>query len=450
MKPLLDHQRDALAFVRRRRGRGCIYMQPGLGKSRVGIVATLDARRTLVLAPPTPAALVWPEQRGLWAPDRSFRLVIGTPEERERILYDERPQLAVLSYGLLHWLYDVIARRKRFPYDALIMDECNAVKNSSSVAFRALSAIEEIFDYVLPMTGTPAENSLADTWGPCYFVDGGEALGKKIGVFRERYCKTVLRENYVRYEVSRPQELKLAAAPLCFVRRATDCLTMPPLIFSDVYFELSKQERRFFDSVDKRSVVPLDDPFVCKNTGVAYDKMRQISSGFVYDEQRNPHPLGTSKFDALEECIDESFGQPLFVGYWFNASGRAINAMTRVLRKKEYPIINRDTSTVDKARYLKLWGQGQIPVLLAQIGTIAKGPNMQSPHAGVLFYDLPWSHGQHDQFIRRVWRYGQNTQVVVRRLLGRNTKDAYVARILKRKQIDEDDFMTTILNEELI
>lgn len=425
-------------------------MEPGLGKSRVALEVARTARRTLIMAPPMPAELVWPEQRALWAPDLSFRLVRGTPKEREAILWGERPEVAVLNYTLLHWFYDVVARRRRLPYDVLVLDECNAVKTADSIAFRVLSAIEEIFDAVIPMTGTPAENSLADAWGPCFFVDGGEALGKRIGVFRERYCRPVMRENYVRWEVSRPVDLKLAAAPLCFVRRADDCLDMPPLVFNDVHFDLSRQERRFFDSIDRRGVVPLDDPFVCKNTGVAYDKMRQVSSGFVYDEDRETHNLGTSKFDALQECLDEACGQPVFVGYWFSASARLINGAARLIRNTEYPVINGKTSTHDKARYLRLWGQGRLPVLLGQIGSIAKGANMQSPHASVLFYDLPWSHGMHWQFIRRVWRYGQHTRVVVRRLLGRATKDGYVASVLRRKQVDEADFMQTILNEEII
>lgn len=450
MKPQLIHQRDALRFLDRRGGRGCLFMEPGLGKSRIALEVARTARRTLILAPPTPAELVWGEQRDLWACDMTFRLIRGTPKEREAILWDERPQLAVLNYTMLHWFYDVVARRRRLPYDVLVLDECNAVKTASSIAFRTLAAIEQVFDAVIPMTGTPAENSLADTWGPCYFVDGGEALGKKVGVFRERFCRPVVRENYVRWEVSRPRQLKLAAAPLCFVRRADDCLDMPPLVFNDVHFDLGKQERRFFDSINRRGVVPLDDPFVCKNTGVAYDKMRQVSSGFVYDERRETHSLGTAKYEALQECLEEACGQPVFVGYWFSASERLINGATHFLHDKQYPVISRETSMRDKARYLRLWGQGRLPVLLGQIGSIAKGANMQSPHASVLFYDLPWSHGMHWQFIRRVWRYGQDTRVVVRRLLGRDTKDAYVARVLKRKQVDEADFMQAILDEECI
>jgi SNF2 family DNA or RNA helicase len=424
-------------------------MEPGLGKSRVALDAGSGVRM-LVVAPPNPVELVWPEQAALWAPDRSFRLVRGTPKEREAILWNERPDIAVLNHTMLYWFYDVIARRQRLPYELLVLDESTFAKNPDSVAFRVLSALEEAFDGVIPMTGTPAENALIDLWGQLYFVDRGETLGPKVGVFREWYCRPERTENYVRWKVNRPEALRRDAAPLCFVRRADDCLDMPPLVFNDVRFRLGSKERRFFESVRKKKVVPLDDPIICANTGVAIDKMRQISSGFVYDEERNTHTLGMAKFDAFYECFEEAHGEPMFVGYWFSAAMRSIVSGMKFLYDVDIPVINGDTRPRDKKDLLARWTRGELPILLGQIQTISMGPNMQSPHASILFYDLPWSHGQHWQFIRRVWRYGQATRVVVRRLIGIDTKDSYVASVLRRKQVDEDEFMQTVLNEEII
>lgn len=419
-------------------------MEPGLGKSRVALEAARKAHRTIIIAPPNPAELVWPEQRELWAPDMSFRLVRGTPAERERILFDERPEIAVLNTTMVGWFYDVIARRRQLPYDLCVIDEATAVKNSDSIAFRALSRLQEHFDAIIPMTGTPAENSLHDIWAQLFLVDQGQALGAKIGVFRERYCRPVLRENYVRWEVHHPQLIWQHAAPLCFVRRANDCLDMPPLIFNDVYFDLTPKERAVFEKIDKKHIVDISTPFVVANTGVAYDKMRQVSSGFVYDEARNTHQIGYSKAEALRECLEEAYGNPVFIGFWFQGSKQTIFKTLGY----ELPTIDRYTSKKQKVELLARWNAGELPVLLGQIQSISMGPNMQSSNASVIFYDLPWSHGQHWQFIRRVWRFGQKTRVVVRRLIGKETKDSYVARILLKKQRNESDFLEQILRTE--
>jgi len=136
----------------------------------------------------------------------------------------------------------------------------------------------------------------------------------------------------------------------------------------------------------------------------------------------------------------------MLIGFWYQGSKEAI----RRALGRNVPAIDRHTSRAEKAMLFDMWRDGELPILLGQIKTVALGMNMQSPDASILFYDMPWSHGQHWQFIRRVWRQGQATRVVVRRLIARQTIDNYVAWTLKRKQQAESDLMTTILEEELI
>jgi SNF2 family DNA or RNA helicase len=447
VKPMLHHQADGLAFLRRRNWRGALFMEPGLGKTRLGIEVARQARRTLVMAPLNPAEYVWPQQCREWGRGMSMKLVRGSPKERARILFDEKPDIAVLNYELAHWLYDEVRARRRLPYDVCLLDESTYVKTADSVTFNVMKALRPAFDAMIPMTGTPAENSLTDVWGQLYMVDGGDALGKRVGVFRERYCRAVVRENYATWVVSRAAELRQDAAPLCFVRRADDCLDMPPLVFRDVEFALSPTERKYYERVKKDHVVTIgDEAFTLDNAGVALDKLRQITSGFVYDEERVPHRIGDSKARALVECVEEAQGRPMLIGFWYQGSKVAI----RRALGHDVPAIDRFTPRREKAMLFDMWRDGELPLLLGQIKTVALGMNMQSPEGSVLFYDMPWSHGQHWQFIRRVWRQGQTTRVVARRLIARQTVDNYVAYVLRKKQREEESLMSTILDEELI
>lgn len=447
MLPPLQHQDDADAWLRRRADTGALFMEPGTGKSRIILRVAKRARRTLIVAPPNPAEYVWPDQHRQWAPDLDFALLRGSPKEREALLFDRKPNIAVLNSTMLHWFYDCVARRRKLPYDLLAIDESTLAKNPSSVAFGVLKALRPAFDACIPMTGTPAENSLHDVWGQLYQVDQGRALGKRIGVFRERYCSPVVRENYVSWKVTRAEELRAAAAPLCFVRRTVDCIDMPKLIFRDVHFDLAPQERRFYERVKETHVVDAgEEPFALENAGVVLDKLRQCTSGFVYDEERTPHTVGNSKALALLDCVEEAMGRPMLIGFWYQGSKHRI----REVLGRNVPAIDRFTSKREKGILLDMWKDGELPLLLGQVQTVALGLNMQSPEASVLFYDLPWSHGLHWQFIRRVWRQGQLSHVMVRRLIARATADSYVAYVLRRKQQAEDELLTTILDEELI
>lgn len=455
MRPLLQHQVDAERFLERRGGSGAIFMEPGLGKTRVAIRRALRAPM-IVFAPINPTIFGWPEQLREWAGDLSWAVVRGDPRERERVLFDQVPDVAVINYELTHWFYDVVARRRRMPYPILCLDESSAVKNADSIAHRALWNVAHAFDEVIPMNGTPAENSLHDTWGQLRFVGAGsrEGLGERVGVFRERYFKAVPRENYVAWKLVRGEELRQAAAPYCFVRRADDCLDMPDLVHVDVRFDLSGQQRKYYDRMKRTHTIPLDEPVLLPNAGVELDKLRQVCSGFVYSEDRRGlrvvTSVGRGKIDACIECLEESRGRPVLVGFWYQGSKALIQDRCRKNLGIRVPAIDRFTPIEERRRLFRMWSNGELPVLAGQIASVAKGMNMQSPQASILMYDLPWSHGLYWQFVRRVWRQGQRTRVVVRRLIARGTAETYVAWVLKQKQAAEEELMRVILEEELI
>lgn len=454
MRPLLQHQVDAEAFLRRRRGRGALFMEPGLGKTRVAIRRAREAPM-IVFAPLNPVEFAWPDQCRQWAGDLSWKVVRGDPKDRERVLFDETPDIAIINYDLCHWFYDVVASRRKMPYDILCLDESSAVKTADSVAHRAMIGIEHAFEEVIPMNGTPAENSLTDIWGQLRFVGAGEVLGERVGVFRERYCRPVMRENYVKWEINRDraQALRDDASPYCFVRRADDCLDMPDLIHRDVRFDLSPKERHYYDRMKATHVIPAEEPVLLPNAGVELDKLRQVCSGFVYipndDGTRTTIGVGRTKAKLLREVVEECQGKPTLIGFWYQGSKEIIRTHLRTMGL-EAPAIDRFTDTERKRTLFRQWSEGRLPVLLGQIQSVAKGMNMQSPDASITMYDLPWSHGLYWQFIRRVWRQGQSTKVIVRRLIARGTAESYVAHVLKKKQREEELLMDTILNEELI
>lgn len=452
MRPLLQHQIDGERFLDRRNGRGALFMEPGLGKTRVAIRRALRGRM-VAFSTLDSCLIAWPEQCREWAGDLSWRVVRGSPKEREQILFDEKPDIAIINYELSHWFYDLIAERRKMPYDILCLDESSAVKNGESIAHRALIHLEHAFDEVVPMNGTPAGNSLHDVWGQLRFVGGGETLGEKVGVFRERYCRPVVRENYVRWAVARPEELRRDAAPYCFVRRANDCLDMPDLSHVDVRFDLNDRERHYYDRMKRHHVIPSPDPVLLENAGVELDKLRQVCSGFVYIEdkigRKVTHGVGRSKAKVLQSCVEECQGRPILIGFWYQGS----KSMARTHIESmgiDAPVYDRFTPLPLKRRLMDQWRRGELPVLLGQIRTVAKSHNMQSPDASVLFYDMPWSHEYYWQFIRRVWRQGQRTRVVVRRLIARNTCENYVAWVLKQKQAEEEALQNIILEEEVI
>ena len=75
----------------------------------------------------------------------------------------------------------------QLPFDMLVIDESSSFKNPMAKRFRALRKCRGCFRRTVILTGTPAPNTLIDLWSQIYLLDGGAALGKTLGGYRDRY-----------------------------------------------------------------------------------------------------------------------------------------------------------------------------------------------------------------------------------------------------------------------
>lgn len=433
-----------MRFLERRRGRGALFMEPGTGKTRIGIELAHEAR-TLVVAPLNPVEFVWPDETEKWAPYLSCVPIRGTPKEREEKLLSPSTDIAAINYELLPWLYDVARRRRGLPYDILYLDESTKLKNHGSTAFAVLKAIEGVFDAVVPATGTPAPRSLADLWAQLYLVDRGKALGRNISQFREWFCTPIPQNNYTDWLVTDAEGVIERATPLCFVRRAKDCVDMPPLAWQDRWFRLPPDAMRMYRRLVTKDVLAWeDDVIVMKNRGVGSNKSQQVASGFYYDQDMRPVGVHREKVKEFADLVEEMQDVPLLTCFLFTHE----RDMIREELGYDVPSIDSSSDRRTTADVLKRWRRGEIPVLLGQLTSIELGLNMQCEGAHVAFYTLPWSHQTFWQCIQRVWRQGQRSGVIVHMLKGRNTVDLRVTQVLKQKEATEAMLKQAVIDWE--
>ena len=434
-----------MAFLLRRRGRGALFLEPGTGKTRIGIDLAHEAR-TLVVAPLNPVEYVWPEETDKWAPYMSCVPIRGTPKERKEKLLSRSTDIAVINYELMPWLYEVARERRGLPYEILYLDESTKIKNHASVAFKVLKAIEGVFDAVVPVTGTPAPRSLADLWAQLYLVDRGKALGRNISQFREWFCTQIRKETYVDWIVSDVEGVIERATPLCFVRRAKDCVDMPPLQFQDRWFRLPPDAMRMYTRMRKTDMLMWEqDAILMKNRGVVSGKSQQITSGFYYDELGEPTEVHAEKVKEFADLVEEMHDVPLLTCFLFTHE----RDMIREQLGYDVPSIDSSSDRRVTADVLRRWRKGEIPVLLGQLTAIELGLNMQCPGAHVAFYTLPWSHQTFWQCIQRVWRQGQKTGVIVHMLKGKGTVDVRVAQVLEQREATENMLKQAVIDYEV-
>lgn len=102
----------------------------------------------------------WEAEFRRFAPSLRVTVVDGPPESRNQKLQNlQAGDIAVTSYPLLR---QDIAQYAEIPFEHLILDEAQTVKNHTTQIFRAVQQIQAPKRFAL--TGTPIENALDDLW----------------------------------------------------------------------------------------------------------------------------------------------------------------------------------------------------------------------------------------------------------------------------------------------
>ena len=150
-------------------------------------------------------------------------------------------------------------------------------------------------------------------------------------------------------------------------------------------------------------------------------KLQQMSSGFVYDNDRRTQLLSPHKLDALEDIFDENQRAPTLVWYQFKAELAALQA--RFPRCET--LVNENT--IDR------WNAGQVQMLAVHPQSAGHGLNLQGQNK-MVWLSLPWSLELYEQAVGRLHRSGQRQPVWNYVLLTSKTVDETIWKALATKK----------------
>ncbi|MBD2861617.1 DEAD/DEAH box helicase [Paenibacillus oceani] len=425
-----------------------LLLEMGLGKTVSTLTAIdkllndyFDAERVLVIAPLRVAEDTWAREVGKWDHLQHLRIakVLGSAEQRRRALRAEA-DIWVINRENVEWI--VSEYGSKWPFDTVVIDESSSFKNPQAKRFKALRRVRPMIKRVVELTGTPAPNSLMDLWPQIYLLDQGERLGKTITGFRDRYFTPGARSGHVVYEWKQKQEAEQriyeSIADVVVSMKAADWLDLPERIDRKVPVKLNGQARELYKKMERDLLLPYADADVVANTAaVLSNKLLQMASGAVYDEDRGVKLIHDAKLDALEDIIEAAQGKPVMVFYNFKHSLSRIQErfpQARILRKGK-----------DGNEDIRAWNNDEIPLMLLHPKSAGHGLNLQeSSCQTVVWYDQNWSLEEDQQANARVHRQGQTRRIVVLRLVAEGTMDEEVVEALERKATGQESLMQAV------
>ena len=297
------------------------------------------------------------------------------------------------------------------------------------------------FKFRYGLTGSPAANGLINLFGQMYIIDNGLTFGQYITNFRNAYFES----DYLGFTYTiRPgaeQEIYDAIKPFVLSMKATDYLDMPAYIESNIYVELDAKAKKVYTALENDLITKLNDNVVTAATaGAASIKCRQVANGAVYVDQEIEALVKTAdkewvtvhdeKIEALQDLIEELQGQPLLVAYEF---AHDLERLKKALGK-DTPHIGTGVSMKETQRIVDAFNKGKIPVLLGHPASMGHGLNMQDACNHVCWFSITWDYELYDQFVRRVYRQGNNNdKVFIYRIVAKDTIDNAIVGMLSNK-----------------
>ena len=402
-----------------------LLLDMGMGKTAITLTAVerlvydyFSVRKVLVIAPLKPAIETWPTEVEKWDHLKHITtsLVLGDKESRLKAL-EKDAELYIVNRENVQWL--VNHYKKKWPFDMVVIDELSSFKSSKAQRFKALKKVRPYIKRIVGLTGTPSPNGLLDLWPQMYLLDAGEALGKTLTSYREKWFVPDKRNATTIFswkpKEGAEEEIYKKLESLCISMKTADYLQLPERLDIRHEIETSKATMDLYKKLERDMILPYEDGDIdAGSAAILVNKLLQVAGGAAYDENGNTKILHNEKLDALDVLLEEANGQPVLLFYSYKHERDRI-----IERHPEAVDVKEDTA-------VKEWNAGNIPLLLAHPASAGHGLNLQFGGHIVIWYGLPCSLELYQQANKRVHRMGQKETVLIHHLLMKNTADMWV------------------------
>ena len=432
---------------------GCLADDMGLGKTitlialhlhraggleaRCARTSTTGDARTSTVGGPTlvvcPASLLgnWEAEIARFAPGTAVRRFHGAERDLDGVV----DGFVLTTYGTMR---RDAAGLAAVPWDLVVADEAQHLKNAASVTAKAIRTIPSTSRVAL--TGTPVENDLTELWAILDWCVPG-LLGSRLA-FRRAWA------SQIEANVDPAMTARFAAliAPFLLRRRKADpgiAPELPPKTETDHLLSLTREQTVLYEAYvrDTMERIARADPIMRRGLVLMLlTGLKQICNHPAqFLKQSTGKLTGRSqKIDLLDEVLETVIAEDgavlVFTQYV---------AMARLLETHwtatgvEHQFLHGGTPVRERERMVARFQAGPenggVPVFLLSLKAGGVGLNLtRADH--VVHVDRWWNPAVEDQATDRAYRIGQTKPVQVHRLVTRGTVEEKVAELLDRKR----------------
>ncbi|MDI9916359.1 DEAD/DEAH box helicase [Rhodococcus sp. IEGM 1379] len=443
-----------LNFLRKHGLGGILADDMGLGKTLQTLAMIAVARQTDPTAPPflivAPTSVVsnWKSEIARFTPELATVVVAGTLKRQNIDLTNivDGADIVLTSYTLLRLDAESYSANS---WSGLILDEAQFAKNHKSKVHQCARNLETPFK--LAITGTPMENNLTELWSLLSITAPG--LFPNAAQFTEQYRRPIENDG----DTDRLEQLRRRVKPL-MIRRTKEQVVhdLPAKQEQVLEIELHPKHRTLYDTHLQRErqkiLGLLTDVDKNRFTILAsLTLLRQLSlDASLIDDKHTAIP--SAKVDALVEQLDDvvAGGHRALI---FSQFTGFLTSVRKRLDAENIRYCYLDGSTRNRGEVLDEFKTGTAPVFLISLKAGGFGLNLtEADYCFIL--DPWWNPATETQAVDRAHRIGQTRNVMVYRLIAKDTIEDKVMALKAKKSalfssvMDSDELLSSTLEAD--
>ncbi|HEY8702668.1 MAG TPA: DEAD/DEAH box helicase [Arthrobacter sp.] len=433
-----------LSFLYRHSLGGVLADDMGLGKTVQALALMCAAKEQAMAAPGASAAAAdggtpflvvaptsvvgnWAAEAARFAPGLAVKTIGETfaKNSQDPVEALAGADIVITSYALFRIDYDSYAAKT---WAGLVLDEAQFVKNHQSKAYQCARKLPSAFK--LAITGTPLENNLMEFWALTSIVAPGLFASPKR--FAEYYQKPVEKNG----DKGQLEKLRRRVRPL-MMRRTKDQVIqdLPPKQEQILEVVLNPRHQKVYQTHlqrERQKILGLIED-VNKNRFTIFQSLTLLRQLSLDASLVDPSLSGvrSSKLDVLFEQLEDLVAEGHRALIFSQFTGFLGKVRERLVEEKiEFCYL--DGSTRNRTDVVNEFKNGTAPVFLISLKAGGFGLNLTEADY-VFLLDPWWNPASEAQAVDRTHRIGQARNVMVYRLVAKDTIEEKVMALKARK-----------------
>jgi SNF2 family DNA or RNA helicase len=383
---------------------------------------------------PTGLLTNWQTEIAKFAPSLTSHVFHGQNREFEAFDAD----VMLTTYGVLRSDSGLLKKQK---WQIVIIDEAQNIKNQETAQAKAVKSIPA--GIRIAMSGTPVENRLSEFWSIMDFANRGY-LGT-VKTFKEDYADPIQVFN----DGQAVSKFKKITAPFMLRRMKSDksiISDLPDKIEQNQFASLTKQQAALYEKTTRAAMEEIegmeggDNQTLFKRQGLVLQMilaLKQICNHPTQFLKNGIYDASLSgKTELLFELLDgiTQSGEKVLVFTQFKEMGDLLERFIAG-RFGERPMFYHGGCSVKQREEMvrRFQGNRADKVFVLSLKAAGTGLNLTAA-SHVIHYDLWWNPAVENQATDRAYRIGQTRNVMVHRMICKNTFEERIDEMIQKKK----------------